>query len=46
MEDVKVLHLKGHPVHRVELLSQVQDAQRTNNIIRGIVDPHAVDGSA
>ncbi|CAB1314762.1 unnamed protein product, partial [Coregonus sp. 'balchen'] len=43
-EDVKVL--KGHPVHRMGLLSLVQDAQRTNDIIRGIVDPRAVDGSA
>ncbi|XP_041743687.2 glutathione hydrolase 7 isoform X1 [Coregonus clupeaformis] len=45
-EDVKVLRLKGHTVHRVGLLSLVQGAQRTNDIIRGIVDPRAVAGSA
>ncbi|CAB1353517.1 unnamed protein product [Coregonus sp. 'balchen'] len=45
-EDVKVLRLKGHTVHRVGLLSLVQGVQRTNDIIRGIVDPRAVAGSA
>uniref|UniRef100_A0A4W5N9F6 Glutathione hydrolase n=1 Tax=Hucho hucho TaxID=62062 RepID=A0A4W5N9F6_9TELE len=44
-EDVKVLRLKGHAVYRVGLLSLVQGAQRTNNIIRGIVDPRAVAGA-
>ncbi|XP_036806542.1 glutathione hydrolase 7 isoform X7 [Oncorhynchus mykiss] len=45
-EDVKVLRLKGHTVYRVGLLSLVQGAQKTNDIIRGIVDPRAVAGSA
>ncbi|XP_070301527.1 glutathione hydrolase 7-like isoform X6 [Salvelinus sp. IW2-2015] len=45
-EDVKVLRLKGHAVYRVGLLSLVQGAQKTNDIIRGIVDPRAVAGSA
>uniref|UniRef100_A0A8C8J953 Glutathione hydrolase n=1 Tax=Oncorhynchus tshawytscha TaxID=74940 RepID=A0A8C8J953_ONCTS len=42
-EDVKVLRLKGHTVYRVGLLSLVQGAQKTNDIIRGIVDPRVVD---
>ncbi|XP_045548055.1 glutathione hydrolase 7 isoform X1 [Salmo salar] len=45
-EDVKVLRLKGHAVYRVGLLSLVHGAQRHNDIIRGIVDPRAVAGSA
>uniref|UniRef100_A0A8C8JDT5 Glutathione hydrolase n=1 Tax=Oncorhynchus tshawytscha TaxID=74940 RepID=A0A8C8JDT5_ONCTS len=44
-EDVKVLRLKGHTVYRVGLLSLVQGAQKTNDIIRGIVDPRAVAGA-
>ncbi|KAL0978605.1 hypothetical protein UPYG_G00172810 [Umbra pygmaea] len=33
-EEVKVLRLKGHTVHRVDLLSLVHSAQRTNNTLR------------
>ncbi|XP_010880201.2 glutathione hydrolase 7 isoform X2 [Esox lucius] len=45
-EDVVVLRLKGHSVHRVAVLSLLQGAQRTNDIIRGMVDPRAADDSA
>ncbi|KAG9332595.1 hypothetical protein JZ751_014693 [Albula glossodonta] len=45
-EDIEVLQLKGHEVHKVEVLSLVEGTRRTNDLIIGVKDPRSADASA
>ncbi len=45
-EDVELLQAKGHKVERTEVLSLVEGARSTNDLIIGVKDPRSADASA
>nr|XP_043894897.1 glutathione hydrolase 7 [Solea senegalensis]XP_043894898.1 glutathione hydrolase 7 [Solea senegalensis] len=45
-EDVEQLKAKGHNVERTDVLSLVEGARRTNDLIIGVKDPRSTDASA
>ncbi|XP_018612093.2 glutathione hydrolase 7 [Scleropages formosus] len=45
-EDIEVLQMKGHVVHKVDVLSLVEGTRRTNDLIIGVKDPRSADASA
>ncbi|XP_061487591.1 glutathione hydrolase 7 isoform X2 [Rhineura floridana] len=44
-EDIKYFTTRGQPVNKVEVLSVVHGARRTNNFIIGVKDPRSVDAA-
>lgn len=44
-EDIKFLEARGHQVDKVDVLSLVHGARRTNNFIIGVKDPRSMDAA-
>lgn len=43
---MELLQAKGHKVERLELLSVVDGARRSNDLISGVNDPRSLDAAA